>query len=210
MDSFLGECFDQAFSQENLNKLWSERNSKVDILSLESDYPIRNKLNDHGSRTVELFSQSEFGFFSYPLALVLGEKLCFPNEFTEFVVNRDLIEFERAEFHREVDILIGAFSILALKSALKNKDFDFETNNIQYELVKTDQGSMQCFAKVKEGLEAFSPLAVLERSELDGKPLVIFDTKDGKRDVLPTQNTEKWIRVCISQRLLQLWTIERP
>ena len=60
MTGFLKDCVEEVFTKENLNTLWLNRQSKQDIIELNTDLPIRYKLNDVGTRNIELMLQSQF------------------------------------------------------------------------------------------------------------------------------------------------------
>ena len=78
MTDFLKDCVEEVFTKENLNTLWQNRQSKQDIIGLETDLPIRYKLNEVGTRNVELMLQSQFGFYYKTIALIEDEKILFP------------------------------------------------------------------------------------------------------------------------------------
>ncbi len=52
MNDFLKDCVEEVFTKENINTLWVNRLSRQDIIGLETDVPIRYKLNDEGSRNI--------------------------------------------------------------------------------------------------------------------------------------------------------------
>ena len=82
MDEFMKECFLDAFSKTNIDDIWESRTSKTDILPIETDLPIRNKLNDVGTRNIEIMLQSPFGIKYKTIGLVENDQIIIPNEFS--------------------------------------------------------------------------------------------------------------------------------
>ena len=143
MDDFMKECFIEAFSKTNIDDIWKNRTSKTDILPIETDLPIRNKLNDVGTRNIEIMLQSPFGLMYKTLGLVENDQIIIPNEFNSLKSQVDFGNFKTFNFKREIDIMIGAFSMDSLLQAVGNEDVDlYKANGIDFEMVKAFDGTM--------------------------------------------------------------------
>lgn len=123
MDEFMKECFLDAFSKTNIDKIWENKTSKTDILPIETDLPIRNKLNDIGTRNIEIMLQSPFGLMYKTLGLVENDQIIIPNEFSSLKSQVNFGNFKTFNFKREIDIMIGAFSLDSLFWSFSNKQF---------------------------------------------------------------------------------------
>ena len=122
MTDFLKDCVEEVFTKENLNTLWQNRQSKQDIIGLETDLPIRYKLNEVGTRNVELMLQSQFGFYYKTIALIEDENILFPREFDSLTNQIDFQSFKKYGMKSEINVMIGAFSMDSLLLAIKNED----------------------------------------------------------------------------------------
>ena len=151
MTDFLKDCVEEVFTKENLNTLWLNRQSKQDIIGLETDLPIRYKLNDVGTRNVELMLQSQFGFYYKTIALIEDENILFPREFDSLTNQIDFQSFKKYGMKSEINVMIGAFSMDSLLLAIKNEDVEeYTSNGGTYEMLKATDGTMQTFVKQKE------------------------------------------------------------
>ncbi|MFT6867294.1 MAG: hypothetical protein ACJA08_002134 [Cyclobacteriaceae bacterium] len=207
MDDFLVECFTEAFSDKNLNSYWINRNSDKDLFVVSTELPISNQLNEVGTRNIEIWITTQYGIFSKTLALIENGDIIIPNEFKSLAKDVNFGKFKRYSFKREIDIMIGAFSLQTLFNATKQEDIDlYEANGIQYELIKSFDGTMQCFPKEKVGLEAFSPLTMIEQSELEGKPISAFKFDENGTGIFPTTYTHTWLDSLKPQRLMEIFT----
>lgn len=210
MDNFMKECFLEAFSKKNIDIIWKNKTSKTDILPIETDLPIRNKLNDVRTRNIEIMIQSPFGLMYKTLGLVEDDQIIIPNEFNNLKSQIEFGNFKTFNFKREIDIMIGAFSMNSLLQAVGNEDVElYEANGIDFEMVKAFDGTMQTFTKEKEGLNIFNPLTRLEQTELDGKPVSAFKLHSQPSGVFPTNNSHKWLEHLAPQRLMAVMTIEQ-
>ena len=210
MDDFIKECFLEAFSETNIDDIWENRTSKTDILPIETDLPIRNKLNDVGTRNIEIMLQSPFGLMYKTLGLVENDQIIIPNEFRSLKSQVDFGNFKTFNFKREIDIMIGAFSLDSLLQAVGNEDVDlYKANGIDFEMVKAFDGTMQTFTKEKEGLDFFNPLTRLEQTELHGNPVSAFKLRSQPSGVFPTNNSHQWLDRLAPQRLMAIMTMEQ-
>ncbi|OBQ51765.1 hypothetical protein JJL45_11515 [Tamlana sp. s12] len=210
MDDFMKECFIEAFSKTNIDDIWKNRTSKTDILPIETDLPIRNKLNDVGTRNIEIMLQSPFGLMYKTLGLVENDQIIIPNEFNSLKSQVDFGNFKTFNFKREIDIMIGAFSMDSLLQAVGNEDVDlYKANGIDFEMVKAFDGTMQTFTKEKEGLDFFNPLTRLQQTELDGNPISAFKLRSQPSGVFPTNNSHQWLDRLAPQRLMAIFTMEQ-
>ncbi|MBC31677.1 MAG: hypothetical protein CMH48_12645 [Muricauda sp.] len=210
MDDFMKECFIEAFSKTNIDDIWKNRTSKTDILPIETDLPIRNKLNDVGTRNIEIMLQSPFGLMYKTLGLVENDQIIIPNEFNSLKSQVDFGNFKTFNFKREIDIMIGAFSMDSLLQAVGNEDVDlYKANGIDFEMVKAFDGTMQTFTKEKEGLDFFNPLTRLQQTELDGNPVSAFKLRSQPSGVFPTNNSHQWLDRLAPQRLMAIFTMEQ-
>lgn len=204
------ECFIEAFSKTNIDDIWKNRTSKTDILPIETDLPIRNKLNDVGTRNIEIMLQSPFGLMYKTLGLVENDQIIIPNEFNSLKSQVDFGNFKTFNFKREIDIMIGAFSMDSLLQAVGNEDVDlYKANGIDFEMVKAFDGTMQTFTKEKEGLDFFNPLTRLQQTELDGNPVSAFKLRSQPSGVFPTNNSHQWLDRLAPQRLMAIFTMEQ-
>lgn len=210
MDDFMKECFLEAFSKTNIDDIWENRTSKTDILPIETDLPIRNKLNDVGTRNIEIMLQSPFGLMYKTLGLVENDQIIIPNEFNSLKSQVDFGNFKTFNFKREIDIMIGAFSMDSLLQAVSNEDVDlYKANGIDFEMIKAFDGTMQTFTKEKEGLDFFSPISRLQQTELDGSPISAFKLRSQPSGVFPTNNSHQWLERLAPQRLMAIMTMEQ-
>jgi hypothetical protein len=211
MIDFLKNCVEEVFTKENLNTLWINRQSKQDIIGLETDLPIRYKLNDVGTRNIELMLQSQFGFYYKTIALIEDENILFPREFDSLTNQIDFQSFKKYGMKSEINVMIGAFSMDSLLLAIKNEDVEeYSSNGGAYEMLKASDGTMQTFVKQKEsGLSSFSPFSNFYQSELDDEAISAFKFNNQQSGVFPTNATHKWLERLAPQRLLEIFTIEQ-
>lgn len=209
MDQFLQECINEAFTPENLNIIWENRNSTQDIIGLDTDLPIRYKLNDMGTRNVELMMQSQFGFYYKTIALIEDTDVLFPRIFDRLTNGINLNGFKKQGLKAEINVMIGAFSMESLSNAVKQTDLDsFEVNDTEFEMIKAFDGTMQTFLKEKSGgVLDFSLSNQLYRSSLDGVAISAFKFNTGTQ-IFPTNNSHAWLEKLAPQRLLEIFTIE--
>ena len=210
MIDFLKNCIEEVFTKENLNTLWLNRQSKQDIIGLETDLPIRYKLNNVGTRNIELRLQSQFGFYYKTIALIEDENILFPREFDSLTNNIDFKNFKKYGMKSEINVMIGAFSMDSLSFAIKNKDVEeYISNGGKYEMLKAFDGTMQTFVKEKKSnIFNFSFETNFYNSELDGKAISAFKLQDNNQDILGTSDSNDWLQKLIPQRLLEIYTIE--
>ena len=151
MNDLLKDCVEEVFTDENLNTLWLNRQSKQDIIGLETDLPIRYKLNDKGTRNIELMLQSQFGFYYKTIALVEDTNILFPRQFDALTNQIDFKGFKKYGMKSEINVMIGAFSMESLSYAIKSEDVDeYTTNGGKLEMVKAFDGTMQTFVKTED------------------------------------------------------------
>ncbi len=211
MTGFLKDCVEEVFTKENLNTLWLNRQSKQDIIELNTDLPIRYKLNDVGTRNIELMLQSQFGLYNKTIALIEDENILFPREFDSLTYKIDFKNFKKYGMKSEINVMIGAFSMDSLLLAIKSENVEeYTSNGGTYEMLKAFDGTMQTFVKQKESaLFDFSLLSNLFQSELDGEALSAFKFNNQQSGVFPTNTTHKWLERLAPQRLLEIFTIEQ-
>ncbi|MEK8181243.1 hypothetical protein WMW71_12900 [Flavobacterium buctense] len=211
MNDFLKDCVEEVFTEENLNTLWINRQSKQDIIGLETDLPIRYKLNDVGTRNIELMLQSQFGFYYKTIGLIEDTNILFSREFDSLTNQIDFKNFKKYGMKSEINVMIGAFSMDSLLLAIKSEDVEeYTSNGGTYEMLKAFDGTMQTFVKQKEtALFDFSPLSNFYQSELDGEALSAFKFNNQQSGVFPTNTTHKWLERLAPQRLLEIFTIEQ-
>lgn len=211
MTGFLKDCVEEVFTKENLNTLWLNRQSKQDIIELNTDLPIRYKLNDVGTRNIELMLQSQFGLYNKTIALIEDENILFPREFDSLTYQIDFKNFKKYGMKSEINVMIGAFSMDSLLLAIKSENVEeYTSNGGTYEMLKAFDGTMQTFVKQKESaLFDFSLLSNLFQSELDGEALSAFKFNNQQSGVFPTNTTHKWLERLAPQRLLEIFTIEQ-
>jgi hypothetical protein len=190
--------------------LWQNRQSKQDIIGLETDLPIRYKLNDVGTRNIELMLKSRFGLYYKTIALIEDTNILFPREFDELTNKIDFQNFKKFGMKSEINVMIGAFSMDSLLLAIQNEDVEeYNSNGGTYEMYKAFDGTMQTFVKQKDGnLSIFSPFSNLYQSDLDGEAISAFRLQDANQDILGTTNSNSWLQRLIPQRLLEIYTIE--
>lgn len=210
MNSFFIECISKVFTSKNIEILWENRNSTENIISLDTDLPIRYKLNDLGTRNIEIMLQSKFGFYFKCIALVEDEDILFPREFDGLSPNLKLSPFKKYGLKPEINVMIGAYSMDSLMLSMKNEDVKtFFSNETEFEMLKADDGTMQTFRKQKSGgILSWDITEDLYRSELDSDAISAFKLVNGQYDVLSTLNSNKWLERLIPQRLLEIYTIE--
>jgi hypothetical protein len=210
MTDFLKDCVKEVFTKENLNTLWLNRQSKQDIIGLETDLPIRYKLNDVGTRNIELMLQSQFGFYYKTIALIEDENILFPREFDSLTNQIDFQSFKKYGIKAEINVMIGAFSMDSLLLAIKNEDVEeYTSNGATYEMLKAIDGTMQTFVKQKEsGFSSFSPFSNFYQSELDDDAISAFKFNNQQSGVFPTNSTHQWLERLAPKRLLEIFTIE--
>ncbi len=211
MTDFLKDCVEEVFTKENLNTLWINRQSKQDIIGLETDLPIRYKLNGVGARNIELMLQSQFGFYYKTIALIEDENILFPREFDSLTNQIDFQSFKKYGMKSEINVMIGAFSMDSLLLAIKNENVEeYSSNGGVYEMLKASDGTMQTFVKQKEsGLSSFSPFSNFFQSELDDEAISAFKFNNQQSGVFSTSATHKWLERLAPQRLLEIFTIEQ-
>lgn len=210
MTDFLKNCVEEVFTKENLNTLWLNRQSKQDIIGLETDLPIRYKLNDVGTRNIELMLQSQFGFYYKTIALIEDENILFPREFDSLTNQIDFQSFKKYGMKSEINVMIGAFSMDSLLLAIKNEDVEeYTSNGGTYEMLKAIDGTMQTFVKQKEsGFSSFFPFSNFYQSELDDDAISAFKFNNQQSSVFPTNATHQWLERLAPKRLLEIFTIE--
>ena len=210
MTDFLKNCVEEVFTIENLNTLWLNRQSKQDIIGLETDLPIRYKLNDVGTRNIELMLQSKFGFYYKTIALIEDENILFPREFDSLTNQIDFQSFKKYGMKSEINVMIGAFSMDSLLLAIKNEDVEeYISNGIKYEMLKTFDGTLQTFVKEKKNsFFSLSSESNFYVSELDGKAISAFKLNNNNQDILGTKDSNVWLQRLIPLRLLEIYAIE--
>lgn len=202
MNEVFNEIFQQIFSKKNLSGIWEKRGSNEKFLDVNSEYPIRNIGNSSGGRTIEFLLSSNFGYFAKPLIYVNGDQMLFPKEFVEAPKLFHLGNFTHSPFRKEIDLLIGAFSLSSLTEAKKDQDVpEFAANGLQFEHLKAFDGTIQCY--LKEESEFFEPRSIW-KSELDDKPLAGFKLKENFPRVYPTTYSNSWYQKAASFRLLEI------
>jgi hypothetical protein len=212
MNNLLKDCVEEVFTDENLNTLWLNRQSKQDIIGLETDLPIRYKLNDKGTRNIELMLQSQFGFYYKTIALVEDTNILFPRQFDALTNQIDFKGFKKYGMKSEINVMIGAFSMESLSYAIKSEDVDeYTSNGGKLEMVKAFDGTMQTFVKTEDSfaISSFSLTSGLYSSELDGEAVSSFNFTNGNSGVFPTNNTHQWLERLVPQRLMEIFTIEK-
>jgi hypothetical protein len=212
MNDLLKDCVEEVFTDENLNTLWLNRQSKQDIIGLETDLPIRYKLNDKGTRNIELMLQSQFGFYYKTIALVEDTNILFPRQFDALTNQIDFKGFKKYGMKSEINVMIGAFSMESLSYAIKSEDVDeYTSNGGKLEMVKAFDGTMQTFVKTEDSfaISSFSLTSGLYSSELDGEAVSSFNFTNGNSGVFPTNNTHQWLERLVPQRLMEIFTIEK-
>jgi hypothetical protein len=212
MNDLLKDCVEEVFTDENLNTLWLNRQSKQDIIGLETDLPIRYKLNDKGTRNIELMLQSQFGFYYKTIALVEDTNILFPRQFDALTNQIDFKGFKKYGMKSEINVMIGAFSMESLSYAIKSEDVDeYTSNGGKLEMVKAFDGTMQTFVKTEDSfaISSFSLTSGLYSSELDGEAVSSFNFTNGNSGVSPTNNTHQWLERLVPQRLMEIFTIEK-
>ncbi|MFT4645856.1 MAG: hypothetical protein ACI8ZX_002275 [Planctomycetota bacterium] len=212
MNDLLKDCVEEVFTDENLNTLWLNRQSGQDIIGLETDLPIRYKLNDKGTRNIELMLQSQFGFYYKTIALVEDTNILFPRQLDALTNQIDFKGFKKYGMKSEINVMIGAFSMESLSFAIKNEDVDVYTSNGgKLEMVKAFDGTMQTFVKTEDSfaISSFSLTSGLYSSELDGEAVSSFNFTNGNSGVFPTNNTHQWLERLVPQRLIEIFTIEK-
>lgn len=212
MEQLLVECVNETFSETNLKTLWDNRQSNQDIIGLETELPIRFKLNDKGTRNIELMLQSQFGFYYKTIALVEDTNILFPRQFDTLTNQIDFKGFKKYGMKSEINVMIGAFSMESLSYAIKNEDVDeYKSNGGKLEMVKAFDGTMQTFVKTEDSfaISSFSLTGGMYSSELDGEPVSSFNFTNGNSGVYPTNNTHQWLERLAPQRLLEIFTIEQ-
>ena len=212
MEQLLVECVNETFSKKNLKVLWESRQSNQDIIGLDTELPIRFKLNDKGTRNIELMLQSQFGFYYKTIALVEDTNILFPRQFDKLTNQIDFKGFKKYGMKSEINVMIGAFSIESLNYAIQNEDVDeYKSNDGKLEMVKALDGTMQTFVKTENSfaISSFSLTGGMYSSELDGEPVSSFNFTNGNSGIYPTNNTHQWLERLVPQRLLEIFTIEQ-
>jgi len=192
MENFFKACIESTFTNENLNMLWLNRQSKQDIIGLETDLPIRYKLNDKGTRNIELMLESQFGFYYKTMALVEDTNILFPRQFEALTTQINFKGFK--------------------KYAMKNEDVEeYKSNDGKLELVKAFDGTMQTFVKTEDSfaMSSFSLTSGMFSSELDNEAVSSFNFTNGNSGIYPTKNSHQWLDRLAPQRLLEIFTIEQ-
>lgn len=210
MENFLQDCINEAFTKQNVKTIWENRKSNEDIIGLETDLPIRYKLNDKGSRNVEIMMQSQFGFFYKTIAMIEDSDILFPRIFDRLSNRIDLNGFKKYGLKAEINVMMGAFSIESLSNAVKQTDIDlYKSNDTEFEMIKAFDGTMQTFVKEKTGgAFDFSFSDQIYSSSLDGVAVSAFKFNSGLQ-VFPTNDSHTWLERLVPQRLLEVFTIEQ-
>lgn len=195
------------FTPNQIKVIWEHRNSDIDILPIDSILPIRNKLNANGTRNIEILLTSRFGDMWKTLTLIESDTLYFPREYAFLRSAIDTSDFNLKAFTREIDLVIGAYSLDCLSAASGGIDTSFTANNIDYELFVATDGSLQTFLKEqKTGFGMFDPMVQLMRTDLDQEPLSSFMLqKGGNIQIRPTIKTNEMVSTLINHRLLSLF-----
>jgi len=212
MENFFKACIESTFTNENLNMLWLNRQSKQDIIGLETDLPIRYKLNDKGTRNIELMLESQFGFYYKTMALVEDTNILFPRQFEALTTQINFKGFKKYGMKPEINVMIGAFSMETLSYAMKNEDVEeYKSNDGKLELVKAFDGTMQTFVKTEDSfaMSSFSLTSGMFSSELDNEAVSSFNFTNGNSGIYPTKNSHQWLDRLAPQRLLEIFTIEQ-
>jgi len=212
MENFFKACIESTFTNENLNMLWLNRQSKQDIIGLETDLPIRYKLNDKGTRNIELMLESQFGFYYKTMALVEDTNILFPRQFEALTNQINFKGFKKYGMKPEINVMIGAFSMETLSYAMKNEDVEeYKSNDGKLELVKAFDGTMQTFVKTEDSfaMSSFSLTSGMFSSELDNEAVSSFNFTNGNSGIYPTKNSHQWLDRLAPQRLLEIFTIEQ-
>lgn len=214
MKDILKSIVNEVFSTKNLTILWKNRLSNEDIIQLDSDLKIRYKLNDIGTRNVELMIYSEFGLYFKTIALVEDTNILLPRE--TFMLSNliDFKEFKKIRLNNETNVMIGAFSMESLSCALMNPDADsFTSNNTEFEMIKTvdfdSSGDiLETYVKQKSSVILNGlPLENYYKSDLEDFAISSFRFKNGHPAIYPTIDTYMMLERLISQRLLEVYTI---
>ena len=212
MTELFKDCLNETFTPQNISKLWEKRQSKDDIIGLETELPIRFKLNDKGTRNIELMLQSQFGTFYKTIALVEDSDILFPRAFDEIIGFRDLGNFKKYGLKPEINVMVGGFSMDSLLNAIKGEDVEsYSSNGGNLEMVKAFDGTMQTFVKSEDSfaISSFSITSGMYTSSLDGGAISSFNFTNGNSGVYPTNNTHTWLERLAPQRLLEIFTIEQ-
>lgn len=196
----------EVFTPGNIKIMWDNKTSQKELVHLNSDFPIRNVLNEKGTRNIELIVNTDYGFFTKTLALIEDTNILFPKEFSQITRNINFGNFSKFGFKREIELLIGAFSLETLFLAVNQEDVEsYDANGLEFELIKAYDGSIQCFeiANRSKGLGMFDPYARLTSTEFDEKPLSSFKITNQGLGAYPTNYTHTWVERLVPQRLLQ-------
>lgn len=210
MEKFLQDCINETFTKENIHTIWENRNSNSDIIGLETELPIRYKLNDKGTRNVEIMMQSQFGFYYKTIAMIEDTDILFPRIFDRLTNTLDLNGFKKYGLKAEINVMMGAFSMESLSNAVKQTDINlYKSNDTEFEIVKAFDGTMQTFVKEKSGgAFDFSFSDQLYSSSLDGVAVSAFKFNNGMQ-VFPTNDSHTLLENLAPQRLLEIFTIEK-
>lgn len=200
----------EVLNPENIQIIWDYKTSQKELVPLKSDLPIRNVLNKKGTRNLEIILNSKYGFFTKTLALIEDTDILIPKEFSRFTQKIDFGGFKEYGLKREIDLLIGAFSLETMFLSINQEDVNsYHANGIEYELVKAYDGSIQCFeiSKQSKNLGMFDPISRMNSTEFDGKPLSSYQITNQGLSVFPTNYTHTWVNRLESQRLLQSYNM---
>lgn len=206
------ELLKEVFNITNNDILWKNRNSSTDIIALDTDENIRFKLNSQGGRNIELMTFSQVGVSYRTIALVENNEVYLPKEFYEASNQINIRWFTKKELSEEYNIIIGAFSLKSLIYSMQGQDADYSSNNIDFEMVKAFDGTIQNFTKIDENPFSISSMNILGLSNdgsLNGKPLVSFDFTNGNSGVNPTRTSHSFLVELVKKRLVEIYTIEK-
>lgn len=195
MDELFSEIFQEVFSTSNLNTLWENHYSSLDQIQIETSFPLRVIKIQPGIFNLELYLTSSNGDYYKPLASIQSKYIILPNEFISIGNESDLMEFKLKPYKKEIDILMGVFSLTSLNEALKNKDIpDFKANALNFEHVVALDGTIQCFYKNES-----------EATVLDDKPLAGFKVSTHPPMIFATNYSKQWFDTARNFRLLELY-----
>ncbi len=198
-ETFLKDCFKETFTRSNSLLIWERRNSIDDIIALDTDFPVRYKLNESGSRNIEIIIDTKYGTAYKTMAIVENDSITLPKEFLHISKSVQEKHFDFSYLSRGIDILIGAFSIKTLFSALNQVDQDFSANAIEFEMIQAFDGTMQAFAK-ENSIEYF-------KNDFEGIALSAFTFANSELGIFPTEATFQYVDKMKEKRLLEVFTL---
>lgn len=209
----LRTIYRELFSSSNvINKIWQDRYSAEDNITIKSNYPIKSKLCGT-CRSIEMVTTSTFGSYATQLCLITPDYFIFPNSGVPVEVTHELKNrgFNVEHYSKEHDVTAAAFSMMALTLALDKKDVDFEVNTHKMEIVVAFDGSISCYKKKAEesaGFGMFSPTLQLKQTNLDGKVVSVYTENHGSLGIFSTPDSEAYYKYLKEKRRLEVLTIE--